>query len=1768
MSDTFTITVDIPQLGPIEVELPTGSTAQDAIDLAFLEAEERYGEERLVEALHDEEENELVWEREHTGDEWRLKERRERETGKWWDEEEILNYRDSLLEPENVLIHSTTSYTLIKPHTPILKISLTLPTTTSMTPLVTSVLVHQTTSFLDIVSTLEHELGLPKTSDDLLGPLSTRQTTSRSRSSSLVDHAESRKGTVDIVRWKLAVGERTLDPKDNVLSLMRGRGVDQIQMSLDDDWLFEKRKDRDEKRENASTEIGSESPKSTLKASTFQPQGLDTSTLSKKPQHAPRNSLSELFSTSTPRPSSSATSNIDGLPNGSSRDHREGDKVELYRVKSRDGKFVHISRPLAIIEGTQALAEDKRSSLDPPMTGDGEVEVEKEINADSWEHLLDDLNPHGDKREAMSSLSPSRKAYLLAQHHQGTPAIPSSPPPVQAISPPRPTTFISLSTGTSAGISCLLPQLTGSPSGGTGSTPTTPNRGKEGGWKRFSLAGLGVWHSDNGSQSDNHLSTPLAAGEEDVTTPRAEPSAAEKALGEVSEIRPMEKQVTGGVWAWWTGSNKADEGTPAGYIEALKHSRKNPQSLLKHLLSLRVTLSTVKLSWINEFILLDGLTAISSLLEKVAREPRQKSDIGEQIIAEIGKSLRVLMNTDVGFNATLCHQTLLNNPVLSLRTPSYRIRNQMLDLLTAMVTLSPDTGSRLVLDALSELKLVTQDKYRFSWFVESMKPVQDEEENQGVWEWRTGVVALCSALCNAREEVEERLELRGELKRRGFVKTLQDLEIREPPSNFLNQCTHYLDDQEDDLMEFRELFLGEVQNADLAVAVGRLLSIVGGDQVKGLVGVIEELAEIASTPSIRDTVGSILSCFAGHLSRLDDLSVDWSVLLRSFLVDLYDILPSRGEGSNGITEGALIESFVREVHALQSQVKIVEDRNQLLEKQVEGQSAELMVLKELHGDKYDGEGVVHHLVVKEKEIQRLQVEFQALKEHIGPQKDFAVNNEMRDRERLRFDALMEEVSELRKNIHIGYEALLEKQKEVGYLERAIETIQSCFTIQTRHRDEDAGIKVKFDADFIVNEAVKNWNQQEEMIENLRKEVELLKKSKERLTELKIAISDKKNINPSPAINSPGPPPPPPPPPPPLPTPALPISASIPLLNLLRSKTHAAAPPSPPPPPPPHMPSSTTVAPPPPPPPPPLPATTQSTISASSIAPTPPPPPPPPLPLASLNSSNNMPPPPPPPLPSSKAPMPPPPPPAGAGPSRGFKLTADAISSQPKLKPFFWSKMPAYAVKDTIWTSLPGSDGLDLEFQDLNEVFSVDNGAKKLDQGKGKGKEVVTFLDITRSNNIGIMLTRLRLSPSKIRRAIIEVDDDLLDIDDLATLSRMLPTAEEAEKIRLFSGDISKLSKPDLYFKEISSIPNLKLRLETMVLRRKFEMMLNEIMPDLMILKNVVKELRGSNRLREVLKVVLVLGNRLNGGTFRGNAAGFQLEALLKMKDTRTAKGSGCPTMLHYLAKILLRRNPDLVIWGEDAPALEPAARIVISELASSISEISSSLEAARSFHPLLSAQDNLHEILNSFLSESSPKVTQLKLTYEEIRTDLVGLLRYFGEKSESENDVERLFGLLSSFSRSLEIASNEMSITMLKEQNTGTSVSTIISNASTSTSVSTSSTIQVFPAPSPPPKMRQPSIETILKRHERLGSTIKRGQVDEAIRTLHSGKTLRKERRHGNMSTWGTLGVRTGTLGRKKSQGSDDRVRLSKMFLDGGVGGSVKGTIGSRSIRG
>jgi len=77
---------------------------------------------------------------------------------------------------------------------------------------------------------------------------------------------------------------------------------------------------------------------------------------------------------------------------------------------------------------------------------------------------------------------------------------------------------------------------------------------------------------------------------------------------------------------------------------------------------------------------------------------------------------------------------------------------------------------------------------------------------------------------------------------------------------------------------------------------------------------------------------------------------------------------------------------------------------------------------------------------------------------------------------------------------------------------------------------------------------------------------------------------------------------------------------------------------------------------------------------------------------------------------------------------------------------------------------------------------------------------------------------------------------------------------------------------------------MPIRLQAFQFKLKFPTKIDDIKPDIETFKNAVKELKESKKLYRLLSVILQLGNFINGGTFRGDCAGFKIDALLKVKS--------------------------------------------------------------------------------------------------------------------------------------------------------------------------------------------------------------------------------------------------------------------------------------------
>jgi diaphanous 1 len=192
-----------------------------------------------------------------------------------------------------------------------------------------------------------------------------------------------------------------------------------------------------------------------------------------------------------------------------------------------------------------------------------------------------------------------------------------------------------------------------------------------------------------------------------------------------------------------------------------------PKSLLKHLVSLRVTLSTAKLSWIRQFVENGrGISAIGGALDRVLARKRGAmssggqyapargsmspqpasspssassavspssligaaptqtsstfSDVDEDIQSECVKCLRSLLNTEPGFVQVLTAQPVVSRIAFTLFTPNDKLKSMAGEVLAALTLLGGDMGHKLVVTAMSDFRGFYNERYRFEYLVESV----------------------------------------------------------------------------------------------------------------------------------------------------------------------------------------------------------------------------------------------------------------------------------------------------------------------------------------------------------------------------------------------------------------------------------------------------------------------------------------------------------------------------------------------------------------------------------------------------------------------------------------------------------------------------------------------------------------------------------------------------------------------------------------------------------------------------------------------------------------------------------------------------------------------------------------------------------------------------------------------------------------------------------------------------------------------------------------
>ncbi|CAO2607345.1 Disheveled-associated activator of morphogenesis 2 [Lemmus lemmus] len=444
---------------------------------------------------------------------------------------------------------------------------------------------------------------------------------------------------------------------------------------------------------------------------------------------------------------------------------------------------------------------------------------------------------------------------------------------------------------------------------------------------------------------------------------------------------------------------------------------------------------------------------------------------------------------------------------------------------------------------------------------------------------------------------------------------------------------------------------------------------------------------------------------------------------------------------------------------------------------------------------------------------------------------------------------------------------------------------------------------------------------------------------------------------------------------------------------------------------------------------------------------PPPPPGGPLTLSSSTTTNDLP-PPPPPLPFACCPPPPPPPlppggppiPPGAPPcfSSGMPLPQDPFPSndgplrkkrtpQPShpLKSFNWVKLNEERVSGTVWNEIDDMQVFRiLDLEDFEKMFSAyQRHQKELGSTEDiyltsrKVKEL-SVIDGRRAQNCIILLSKLKLSNEEIRQAILRMDEqEDLAKDMLEQLLKFIPEKSDIDLLEEHKHEIERMARADRFLYEMSRIDHYQQRLQALFFKKKFQERLAEAKPKVEAILLASRELTLSKRLKQMLEVVLAIGNFMNKGQ-RGGAYGFRVASLNKIADTKSSIDRNI-SLLHYLIMILEKHFPDILNMPSELRHLSEAAKVNLAELEKEVGNLRRGLRAVEVELEYQKCQardpnDKFVPVMSDFITVSSFSFSELEDQLNEARDKFAKALTHFGEQ-ESKMQPDEFFGIFDTF---------------------------------------------------------------------------------------------------------------------------------------------------------
>eukprot|EP00978_Attheya_sp_CCMP212_P042398 scaffold257793_cov35-Attheya_sp.AAC.1 len=405
------------------------------------------------------------------------------------------------------------------------------------------------------------------------------------------------------------------------------------------------------------------------------------------------------------------------------------------------------------------------------------------------------------------------------------------------------------------------------------------------------------------------------------------------------------------------------------------------------------------------------------------------------------------------------------------------------------------------------------------------------------------------------------------------------------------------------------------------------------------------------------------------------------------------------------------------------------------------------------------------------------------------------------------------------------------------------------------------------------------------------------------------------------------------------------------------------------------------------------------------------------------------------------------------------------------KKIFWTPIEKSKVhEDSIWSLVQGTvnmQNLTYDSTEFENLFTDTtdpkkkkaNEPKKSGEGAPKEKKSVQFVDGKRGMNGGIILARIKLTYEQMATMVDEMDSGELDTTQLNALKDFLPTEDELQAMSSYiesnssteeakATAIEDMCAVEKYMYAMKDVQKAAEKFDCMTFRVNFQSRLDDLFNDISTMTRACDQVRISLRLRKMMGFILTVGNQINTGGTGNVAAGFSLDALLKLDEAKAFDKK--TSVLQYLVKLVKHNDDALLKFKDEIHAVKPAESITLDSLGGDIKAMreeldkvmkTASVEAERvvgdkeevekmTLEKLAEQKSYVRKIGNlshynqvtvnngrtqmeRFTIEADRAVQQLLDTSDHVKKKYTNVLRYFGEDEKMPSN--EFFGTINKF---------------------------------------------------------------------------------------------------------------------------------------------------------